>query len=148
MNQQPTDILARQCAEAMFANDACSRHLGMEIESVTAGTAVLTMRVQPWMLNGHGSIQGGILFTFADSAFAFACNGYNKVTIGQGCTIDYLKPAFAGEFLRARARELHRGGRTGTYDVVLENESGETLALFRGRSYQVKGTILKEENND
>lgn len=148
MTEQSADDLALRCAEAMFAVDPCSQHLGMEIESVTAGTAVLTMRVEPWMLNGHGSIQGGMLFTFADSAFAFACNGYNKVTIGQGCSIDYLKPAFAGEFLRARACELHRGGRTGTYDVVLENEAGETLALFRGRSYQVKGSILREENND
>ncbi|OXY82966.1 hydroxyphenylacetyl-CoA thioesterase PaaI [Oceanimonas doudoroffii] len=148
MSELNPNELARQCAETMFANDACSQHLGLEIESVSPGEAVMTMRVQPWMLNGHGSIQGGILFTFADAAFAFACNGYNKVTIGQGCTIDYLKPAFNGEFLRARARELHRGGRTGTYDVVLENEAGETLALFRGRSYQVKGSILKEEHHD
>lgn len=148
MTERMEEDLARRCAEAMFANDACSQHLGLEIESVAAGAAVMTMRVQPWMLNGHGSIQGGILFTFADAAFAFACNGYNRVTIGQGCSIDYLKPAFAGEFLRARAEERHRGGRTGTYDVVVENESGETLALFRGRSYQVKGTILKEEHHD
>lgn len=148
MTEQSADELALHCARTMFSADPCSQHLGMEIESVAAGKAVMTMWVQPWMLNGHGSIQGGMLFTFADSAFAFACNGYNKVTIGQGCSIDYLKPAFAGEFLRARARELHRGGRTGTYDVVVENEAGETLALFRGRSYQVKGSILKEENND
>ncbi|MCT7655510.1 hotdog fold thioesterase [Oceanimonas sp. NS1] len=70
MSELNPNELARQCAEAMFANDACSQHLGLEIESVSPGEAVMTMRVQPWMLNGHGSIQGGILFTFADAAFA------------------------------------------------------------------------------
>lgn len=147
MNAVTVDTLAQQCAHTLFATDACSQHLGMNIEQVNAGYAKVTMQVQPWMLNGHGSIQGGMLFTFADSAFAFACNSYDQVTIGQSCTIDYLKPALLGELLQAEAQERHRGGRTGTYDVVITNEADEVVALFRGRSYQVKGRILEGNNH-
>ncbi|MFC6668712.1 hydroxyphenylacetyl-CoA thioesterase PaaI [Marinobacterium aestuariivivens] len=103
------------------------------------------MPVAEAMIQGHDSCHGGYIFTLADSAFAFACNTYNAITVGAGCTIDYLAPAKLGDLLTARAQERSRSGRTGVYDVSIENQHGTTVALFRGRSHQVRGTLLPEQ---
>ncbi|AOY89986.1 phenylacetic acid degradation protein PaaD [Marinobacter salinus] len=139
--------LAEQCAEAMFARDQASQKLGMEIVSVAPGKAVLTMTVTDDMIQGHGSCHGGYLFTLADSAFAFSCNSYDKATVASGCSIDYMAGAKAGDILTATAEEQSRGGRTGVYDVTLTNQDGRTVALFRGKSYQVRGPVINSEEN-
>ena len=135
--------LARAVADRMFANDRASRGLGMAIAGVAPGTATLTMTVRADMLNGHAICHGGYIFTLSDSAFAFACNSYNLNTVAQGCAIEFLAPAREGDVLTARAAQRSRAGRTGVYDIEVTNQRGETVALFRGKSYQIKGHVIE-----
>ncbi|MAY37920.1 MULTISPECIES: hydroxyphenylacetyl-CoA thioesterase PaaI [Spongiibacter] len=133
--------LAERCAEVLMQRDDASRHLQMNVESVSPGTATITMSVQDYMIQGHGSCHGGYIFSLADTAFAFACNTYNKVTVAQGCSIEYVKPGKLGDTLRASCCEVSRGRRTGVYDVCVENQEGLIIAVMRGKSYQL-GTAL------
>jgi acyl-CoA thioesterase len=134
--------LAEAVGAAMFAVDAASQGLGMTVVDMAPGYARLTMRVRPDMLNGHQTCHGGFMFTLADSAFAFACNSRNVSTVASGCTIDFVAPAFAGDELTAVAQERSLSGRTGVYDVTVTNQEGKALAMFRGRSYRIKGQIV------
>ncbi|SFR73046.1 acyl-CoA thioesterase [Marinobacter daqiaonensis] len=141
MTQPDPNTLARQCAEAMFSRDQASQNLGMEIIEIGPGTATLTMRVDSRMIQGHGNCHGGYLFTLADSAFAFACNTYDKATVASGCSIEYMAAGHEGDLLTAKASERARGKRTGVYDIEITNQDGRTVALFRGKSYQVQGSV-------
>lgn len=145
-NENP-DQLAQRCAQVMFGRDEASRNLGMKITQVSPGKATVTMPVTPIMIQGHGSCHGGYLFTLADSAFAFACNSYNKATVASGCSIEYMLGAREGDLLTANAVEQSRGNRTGVYDITINNQNGQTVALFRGKSYQVRGEVIQPENN-
>jgi acyl-CoA thioesterase len=136
--------LAERVAATMFANDRASQALGMRIASVLPGRAELTMTVRDDMLNGHAICHGGFIFALADSTFAFACNSYNRNTVAQGCSIDYLAPAHAGDVLHAVGVERSRGGRTGVYDIEVRNQNGRTVALFRGKSYRIDGHVVDE----
>jgi acyl-CoA thioesterase len=134
--------LAEAVGRAMFERDLASRALGMRLEAVGPGTATMTMTVRPDMCNGHDTCHGGIIFTLADSTFAFACNSYNRNAVALGCTIDFLAPAHAGDVLRASGVPRQQGSRTGVYDITVTNQRGETIALFRGKSYRIRGTVL------
>lgn len=134
--------LAERCAQTLQAQDTAGQALGMELTRIAPGSAELSMAVQPWMLNGHGSCHGGMIFALADSAFAFACNSENQNTVAAGCTIDYINPARPGDRLIAWASRLHQRGRTGVYDVRVENQQGELIALFRGRAHRISGTVI------
>ncbi|MDM7459881.1 MAG: hydroxyphenylacetyl-CoA thioesterase PaaI [Paracoccus sp. (in: a-proteobacteria)] len=134
--------LARACAEAMWADDPASQHLGMTLDSVEPGRAVLTMEITPKMVNGHGIAHGGYIFALADSAFAFACNTYDQRTVGHQASITYLAPARAGDRLTATATERARQTRSGLYDVTVTNQTGTHIAEFRGHSRTVKGRLL------
>jgi acyl-CoA thioesterase len=136
--------LAERTAAAMFARDRASQGLGMQIVRVAPGEAELSMRVRGDMVNGHAICHGGFVFALADSAFAFACNSYNASTVAQGCAIEYLAPAREGDVLCAVGRERSRSGRTGVYDIEVRNQRGETIALFRGKSYRVKGSVVDD----
>ena len=124
--------LARACVARMLADDVASRSLGMTVEIPEAGRARVSMQVGDDMVNGHGICHGGYIFTLADSAFAFACNAYDRVTVSAGATIDYLSPAQAGETLVAEASEVKRGRRHGVYDVSVSGADGRPVAVFRG----------------
>lgn len=137
---------AEKCAELMFAQDAASPGLGMTIVQVSPGTATMEMPVRADMLNGHGICHGGFIFSLADSAFAFACNSYNQLTVAQQNQITYLTPGQKDEVLRAHATETSRNGRSGIYDVTVTGAGGRTVALFRGLSRTVKGTHFEEES--
>ena len=138
--------LAQRVGQTMFASDRLSREtLGMQLLACEPGHAQLSMAVRAEHLNGHQSCHGGIIFSLADSAFAFACNSHNHVTVGAGCTIEYLRPAFEGDVLTADAQELARSGRHGVYDVRISNQKGQVIALFRGKSTQVSGTLVPTE---
>lgn len=127
------DDLADASARTMWAEDAASRRLGMEVVSIAPGRAEVTMTVRDDMVNGHALCHGGLIATLADSAFALACNTYGEVTVASGFEIDFLEPARLGEVLVASAVERVRRGRSGIYDVTVR--SGETVvAEFRGRS--------------
>jgi acyl-CoA thioesterase len=139
---QTPDALAIQVGEAMWARDRASQALGIALGRVAAGHAELRMVVRPDMLNGHSICHGGFIFALADSAFAFACNSRNIVTVASGCTIEYLLPGREGDVLLAVARERSASGRTGVYDVEVRNQDGALIALFRGKSYRTKGSVV------
>jgi acyl-CoA thioesterase len=135
--------LAEACARAMWAEDRASQGLGMRIERVSPGEAVLTMAVTERMVNGHGLCHGGFIFTLADSAFAFACNTYDQRTVAQHCAVTYLTPARLGDALTAHAVEVARSGRSGIYDITVTGADGTVIAEFRGHSRTIKGSLLE-----
>lgn len=137
--------LAEVCASTLYERDAASQAMGMRLLTVGPGRAQVVMTVRPDMLQGVGTCHGGHLFALADSAFAFACNTYNAVTVAIGCSIDYVAPGQLGDELTATALEQSRSGRTGNYDVRIENQHGQLIALFHGKSYQVRGTLIDPE---
>ena len=131
--------VADRVREGMFRNDRASKWLGMQILQVTPGHAVLQMTVRDEMLNGHDICHGGLITTLADSAFAFACNSYDELTVASGFTVDLLAPGRGGDVLTATCREVSKAGRTGVYDCEVVNQKGQRIAVFRGRSYTMKG---------
>jgi len=137
--------LATACGEAMFSRDQASQKMGMRLLQTTPGGSRMQVRVREDMIQGLGACHGGYLFAFADSAFAFACNSYNRATVALDCTIDFIAPAFLGDELTISARELSRSGRTGTYAIEINNQNGDLIALFRGKSYRVRGSVLEPE---
>ncbi|ANB74094.1 hydroxyphenylacetyl-CoA thioesterase PaaI [Paraburkholderia phytofirmans] len=140
--QMTPDELARATAVAMYENDACSRALGLEIVEVRPGYARLRMAVRDDFLNGHQICHGGLIFTLADSTFAFACNTHNINTVAAGCSIEFLRPVKGGDVLTAEAFEQTLSGRTGIYDIRVTNRAEETVAMFRGKSAQIKGNLI------
>lgn len=134
---------AHRSAEAMWADDAASQGLGIRIVDVGPGTATLEMPVRADMVNGHGIGHGGFTFSLADSAFAFACNSYNRRTVAVNCEITYVAPTRLGDVLTATAVERHREGRDGTYDVRVVNGAG-VVATFVGTSKEIRGTLFDE----
>lgn len=136
--------LARRSADAMWASDRASQSLGMRIVEVGPGRATLEMTVREDMVNGHAIGHGGLTFTLADSAFAFACNSYNRSTVAQAADIRFLAPTRLGDLLVAEAVERDRDGRDGTYDVTVR--CGEVVvAEFVGRSRQIRGILFEED---
>jgi acyl-CoA thioesterase len=142
LDEQMSDELAAKVAAAMWAEDTASAALGMRLVRVAEGTAVLELTVRADMVNGHGIAHGGFIFTLADSAFAFACNSRNQVTVAQGCDIVFIAPAQRGDVLVAEARERVSYGRNGIYDVTVRR-GDDLIAEFRGRSRQLSGTVIK-----
>jgi len=136
--------VAEATRDAMWANDRASKALGMQLLAVGPGTATLSMTVRDDMLNGHDVCHGGLVSMLADSAFAYACNAHNEITVASGFDVNLLAAARLGDVLTARATEISRSGRTGVYDVSVSNQRGEAVAAFRGRSYSMKGKPLVE----
>ena len=134
--------IARACADAMWAEDSASKGLGMQLVSVQPGRAVMAMTVTDQMVNGLNICHGGFIFTLADSTFAFACNSHNKNTVAAGCSIEFLRPAHAGDMLTSEGVEQMLSGRHGIYDIRVSNQHGQTVAMFRGKSAQIAGTVV------
>jgi acyl-CoA thioesterase len=129
--------------ETMFANDRATREtVGMDLVSCQPGRASMRMVVQEKHLNGHRTCHGGFIFTLADSTFAFACNSHNHNAVAAACSIEFLKPAQLGDVLDAEGVEQVLSGRHGIYDIKVSNQRGETVALFRGKSAQIPGTVV------
>lgn len=139
MSTASPQATAEAVRDGMLANDRATKALGMTIESVAPGRAVLRMTVREDMLNGHDICHGGLIATLADSAFAFACNSYNEVTVAAGFAIDLLAPGRKDDVLTATCTEVAKGGRSGVYDTEVINQRGERVAVFRGRSYTARG---------
>lgn len=134
--------LAERCVAAMLERDPASNGLGMRLLRVAPGEAELSMQVAPHMLNGHRNCHGGFIFTLADSAFACACNSFDRITVGQSCTIHYIRPVMAGTVLTARAWRVAEAGRSGIYDVLVVDEQEQAVATFRGQSRTIGGSML------
>lgn len=135
--------LAEACAAAMWAEDRASAGLGMAITHIAPGAATLTMTIEQRMVNGHGICHGGFIFTLADSAFAFACNSFNRRAVAQSNTITYLRPAQLGDVLRAAALQTAQAGRSGITDVLVTDQQGHQIALFRGLSRVIEGHLVE-----
>jgi len=145
--QPPTNIdpqtLARQVGAAMFAADTASREfMQMELIACAPGRATMRLAVRAELLNGHQICHGGFIFTLADSTFAFACNSHNKIAVAAGCSIEFLRPARLGDLLTCVGQEQTLQGRHGIYDMRVTNQSGEVVAMFRGKSAQIAGSVL------
>jgi acyl-CoA thioesterase len=132
---------ARLSAEAMWASDRASRGLQMSLDAVGPGTATVSMTLRGDMVNGHEIGHGGYTFTLADSAFAFACNSYNRATVAAGAEIRFRRPTRLGDRLVATATERERTGRDGVYDVLV-TVGEEVVAVFTGRSKEIDGTLF------
>jgi acyl-CoA thioesterase len=140
----PTDDAvhrARAVVNSLYLADLASQSLGIEIIDVARGRVQIAMTVRPDMVNGHGMCHGGIVFAFADSAFAFACNSHGDPMVAAGASIEFLAPTPRGERLTATATEVSRSARHGIYDVAVTAASGAVLAHFRGRCSRLRGAI-------
>lgn len=141
-NTDNPQALAEATAKDMYARDHATQALGISMQAIKPGAASMRMTVRKDMLNGHQTCHGGYIFTLADSAFAFACNSYNIQAVAAGCTIEYLAPAYEHDVLTAQAYEQSRSGRTGIYDVLILNQDEKKIALFRGKSHQLKDPVI------
>lgn len=136
---------ARRAGQAMWANDIASKDtMGMELLSIEPGRARIRMPIQRLHLNGHGICHGGFIFTLADTTFAFACNSHNKNAVAAGCSIEFLRPTHEGDVLTCEGVEQTLSGRHGIYDMKVSNQKGEVVALFRGKSAVIPGTLFEE----
>jgi acyl-CoA thioesterase len=136
---------AKKVGETMFAVDTASKDtMGMELLACEPGRAVIRMEVKPLHLNGHQICHGGFIFTLADSTFAFACNSHNKNAVAAGCSIEFLRPSHAGDVLICEGLEQTLSGRHGIYDMKVTNQRGEVVAMFRGKSAVIQGTVIPE----
>lgn len=133
---------AERSANAMWANDAASKWLGMSLDTVDEGRASISLTVEPHHCNGHGICHGGIIFSLADSAFAFACNSRNQATVAQHNMISFVAPGRLSDRLTATATELSLTGRSGIYDIRVSNQNGETIAEMRGMSRAIRGHLF------
>ena len=143
MSEMNPDALAHQVGVNMFAADTASRDtMGMELLYCKPGHASLRMTVTDKHLNGHQMCHGGFIFTLADSTFAFACNSHNKATVASAASIEFLKPAHAGDVLTCVGEEQVMSGRHGVYDMTVRNQHEQVIALFRGKSAQIQGQVV------
>ncbi|MDH4450014.1 MAG: hydroxyphenylacetyl-CoA thioesterase PaaI [Rhodoferax sp.] len=133
--------LAQDAANAMWSRDHVAQSMAMALDEVRPGFARLSMVIRQDMVNGHAICHGGMLFTLADTAFAYACNSHNHNTVASACHIDFLAPSHLGETLVAEAHERALSGRAGVYDVTVSTAKGKTVALFRGKSARIKGEV-------
>ncbi|MFS8087062.1 MAG: hydroxyphenylacetyl-CoA thioesterase PaaI [Acidobacteriota bacterium] len=134
--------LAEAVGRAMYARDHASQMLGIALDSIAPDRAQMTMHVRRDMCNGHGICHGGLTFALADSTFAYACNSHNANAVALGCTIDFVAAARYGDTLTAVGEMRQQGSRIGLYDITVTNQDGQTVAVFRGKSYRVKGDVL------
>jgi acyl-CoA thioesterase len=135
--------LAEAAAAALFPRDRASHALGIKLLGVGPGSATMQMAVREDMANVHNTCHGGLIYTLADSTFAYACNSHNKNAVAVTCVIEYMRPAFVGDVLTASGSEQGLEGRNGVYDIRVENQKGELVALFRGKSTQIKGEVTE-----
>ena len=134
----------RQILHKMLEKDAFSKWLGLEIDEITEGVCHLHFTPRPEMCNGFETIHGGILFSAADSAFAFACNSHGRLAVALDVSITFTKAANVGERLDIQAKELYLGNKTSVYEVKIQNKAGDLVALFKGTAYRTSKDILKD----
>jgi len=142
-NTVTPEALAIKVGETMFAVDVASKDtMGMELLLCAPGHARMRMQVREFHLNGHGICHGGFIFTLADSTFAFACNSHNQNAVAAAASIEFLKPAKLGDVLTSTGVEQVLVGRHGVYDMTVRNQHDEVIAVFRGKSAQIAGTVV------
>ena len=136
------DKLANAVVSHMMDNDFFSQWLGIEVLEIKEGYSRIKMTVRKEMVNGFGIVHGGIPFSLADSAFAFACNNRNVLSVALDTSINFIKPIQVGDMLTAEAKELHNGRSTGLYHITITNQFNNTVALFKGTCFRTGKTLL------
>jgi acyl-CoA thioesterase len=139
-----TEAFSELIADKMAQNDRVLALLGIEVEEVKAGFARLSMTISEQMLNGFGIAHGGITFTLADTAFAYACNSRNRLTVAANCQVKFTKMVHQGDKLTAIATERSLDDRKGIYDVRVEDQDGEVVAIFEGTSHGLDQRVVPE----
>lgn len=142
MNEESARRVAQAVGTGMYERDRTAKALGIALEEIGPSRARMRMVVRDDMVNGHDICHGGLIFTLADTAFAYACNSHNLVTVAQHCTITFLAPAKKGDVLVATAHEHTKVGRNGVTDILVTREDGEVIAAFRGNSVTIKGEVV------
>ena len=135
--------LADAAAAALYPRDRASHALGIQLLGIGPGSASMQMAIRADMANVHNTCHGGLIYTLADSTFAYACNSHNRNAVAVTCVIEYMRPAYVGDLLTATGQEQGLEGRNGVYDIRVENQKGELVALFRGKSTQIKGEVTE-----
>ena len=136
------DILANNVVNDMLQKDLFSQWLGISIIEITEGYSKIKMTVRTEMINGFGIVHGGIAFSLADSAFAFACNNRNVLSVALDTSINFLKPVQVNDMLIAEAMELHNGRSTGLYHINITNQKNETVAVFKGTCFRTSKSLI------
>jgi acyl-CoA thioesterase len=137
------DQAANAVVEHMMKHDLFSQWLGIEVLEIKEGYSKIKMTVRPEMINGFGIVHGGIAFSLSDSAFAFACNNRNNLSVALDTSINFTKPVHVGDILTAEAKELHNGKSTGLYHIFISNQNGHTVAIFKGTCYRTGKPLVK-----
>jgi acyl-CoA thioesterase len=131
--------------EHMMQNDLFSQWLGIEVLDVSEGYSKIKMTVRKEMINGFGIVHGGIAFALSDSAFAFACNNRNILSVALDTSINFTKPVHVDDVLTAEAKEIHNGRSTGLYHITVTNQKDHLVALFKGTCFRTNKPLVKEE---
>ena len=127
----------------MMQHDLFSQWLGIQVLHVQEGYSKISMTMRAEMINGFGIVHGGIPFSFADSAFAFACNNRNKLSVALDTSMNFLKPVMVGDVLIAEAKELHNGKSTGLYHITITNQDEKVVAVFKGTCFRSGAALIK-----
>jgi acyl-CoA thioesterase len=142
MSNEDTNLIAREVVDHMMDHDAFSQWLGIEVLEITEGYSRISMTIRKEMVNGFGIVHGGVPFAFADSAFAFACNNRNNLSVALDVTISFMKAMHIGDVLTAEAKEIHNGRSTGVYLITIHNQRNEQVALFKGTCFRTGKTLI------
>jgi acyl-CoA thioesterase len=134
--------LAGQVVRKMMEKDLFSQWLGIKVLETGEGYSKIAMKVRPEMMNGLGVVHGGICFSLADSAFAFACNSRNNLSLALDTSINFTRPTMPDDVLTAEAKELHNGKNTGLYFITVINQHGHQVALFKGTCFRTRKEII------
>lgn len=138
INQTPEAVV-----DHMIEHDLFSQWLGISVIEVREGYSKIRMTVRPEMINGFGIVHGGIAFSFADSAFAFACNNRNNLSVALDTSINFIKPVHVGDVLTGEAKEIHNGRTTGLYHIEIKNQNDHVVALFKGTCFRTGKALVK-----
>ena len=138
----PTDQLAKSVVDHMMKNDLFSQWMGIEVKEIREGYSKIRMTVRKEMINGFGIVHGGIAFSLADSAFAFACNNRNVLSVALDTSINFIKPVHVGDVLTAEAKEIHNGKSTGLYHIIITNQKDHEVAIFKGLCYRTDKSLI------
>jgi len=136
------DLKASQVVQHMMEHDLFSQWLGINVIEIKEGYSKITMTIRKEMINGLGIIHGGVAFSMADSAFAFACNNRNVLSVALDTSINFLKPVHIDDVLIAEAKELHNGKSTGLYHITITNQHNHVVAVFKGTCYRTNKTLI------
>jgi acyl-CoA thioesterase len=142
--QKEKDQLANKVVSHMMQHDLFSQWLGIEVKEIKEGYSNIQMTVRSEMINGFGIVHGGVAFSLADSAFAFACNNRNVLSVALDTAINFLKPVHVGDVLTAETKELHNGKSTGLYHISITNQNGHVVAVFKGTCFRTIKKLVKD----